>query len=69
MHRKRTVHVQVIYMVILVRKEIENITMKHNTRLKDHVNSKTLSVADPIGLEPRLRKRKTSDIVRNSLPA
>ena len=36
-----------------VRKEIENIETKHNTRLRDHVN--TSPTGDPIGLERRLK--------------
>ena len=34
-----------------VKKEIENIAIKHNTRLRDHVITEALSLADPIGLE------------------
>ena len=44
----------------IYRKEIENIATKYNTRRSDHVNTEALSLVDPINLEPRLKRKKTS---------
>lgn len=49
-----------------VTQEIGNIATKHNSRLRSHINPEASSLADPNGLERRLKRKKPSDLIRNS---
>ena len=54
MHRKRTMVYYRIHRdlgVNTVKREIEKITTKYNTRIRDHVNTEASSLADPMGLD------------------